>query len=1230
MICRLNKNKGQAALILILLTAAGLIFYAVILNWGRIAQEKALLTVAADQAAAYLASEGASYGQMEKAEYLKDKNELSASTGVLMAIIMVVVAIIVTIFSWGTALPGMVALLGAELAAVVTDVILVVSVVMSIVNLVLQVCVINPMITTLWNKLQKNQPIVEQFYEPGVSTAMSGIITDQVSITDYLDSNANGLMGVNSKRLANDSIGRFAFFYTERLKILNNDNPIVPQIIYFYDKLGQFMHGQTCADNYADNQTSGGTIPINKNCVGLNCNVAPATAGCQTLIPGGFRLDDPCPTNSNPSDPAYNPYCDPCCQPYYGSHDPYYNPKSPGHASPYLKVRPVNCPFTNANCFSASCLKKGGTCSASDQACALSSAWAPPAPECITNNPYNPTQTFGTYPYLYDSTYQNYGDQISFLAKLGRDQPMPAGTPPTFNTLTPDVVNPMTTPIIEFPNGAFPFFWLMKKYSLQVDNILSSSLSLSQRHWCSVSATSSPVIPAAPAAPTGFPDLAQLNLTTYSCKNQSCCVNSLANNPANLTSTSSIQIDVVGDPSYGSNPAQAVNSFGGQSLTGSWVPGDDQFCATAFPYNGSSVVIPDGLCAVGYTPGASIPNPISGLGSNPSPTIDNLDNVEHILSGFDKFAQSFLSQDVGNLNTTLNTWYPQVAEWVAPACGSVACSSAPEGVCTGDTCHGGCASGVACSGGVCQDGSGDTCGQADGRLLSIYNPYTGYDLLQLWAGVPGVNGATQSGIITNWLSTNYTSSTAWCVPVESSLQVSGSPTAEDNYIKINGVYPANGSIPASLGTWGDLGHVIACLNYNAAPVSAGAGNSAAYAFQQCYNDLTAAICPSTASTDCSALTLGRTLVSPTVEPKPTWNGKCNGLDAKFMKWVNDSLTLANDQAPKFALRSMFLTDIYNRARNMQNIFNQADAALKAFLAPCKGTNCSGGGPAAQLMWARKNPSPTVLLPNSVIYGWVDKNLPNGNKGYAHIVKVTAYSMGRDKDSLGNSYIADSLLPWIKTSTSGFLGMTRHFTLTDRDGYVYVSVKRWDQDYANALTFPNQRPLWQFMYHNPDAVLLSSKDSTGSLPPECLALGALPGSDAPYGTGFGITPAVYNALMNFSKMKSSTTGGKDILKDDATALGNAFMLTDAGTGKLDYLAGQAKYNCTYNKCLDKVNALVASGIESHACAEYVATDNPNEAVSQNEDQNYKIIFVDCSKAKGGTVPPDDLLGWNTNC
>ena len=270
---------------MILLTAAALIFLSITLNWGRIAQTKTMLSIAADQAASMLASDAASYGEMEKQTNLQDTNEISALSGILMDIIMIVLAII--ILDYKLYLLGAGAIFFSALA-----------VLMAVINLTLQLTVVQPGMCALWNKLQSNQPIQQQFFEGGIGTALQGSITDQVKITDYFDSNTNGLFGSPNNKDPNDTVGRFAFFYTERLKMLNPQG--MSQVAFFYDQLMEFMNGETCAQNYADSGSPTGStsltgVAINPSCI----DPAKGTDYCYTL--SGMPSGDPACTQKIPN-----------------------------------------------------------------------------------------------------------------------------------------------------------------------------------------------------------------------------------------------------------------------------------------------------------------------------------------------------------------------------------------------------------------------------------------------------------------------------------------------------------------------------------------------------------------------------------------------------------------------------------------------------------------------------------------------------------------------------------------------------------------------------------------------------------------------------------------------------------------------------------------------------------------------------------------------------------------
>jgi len=271
------------------------------------------------------------------------------------------------------------------------------------------------------------------------------------------------------------------------------------------------------------------------------------------------------------------------------------------------------------------------------------------------------------------------------------------------------------------------------------------------------------------------------------------------------------------------------------------------------------------------------------------------------------------------------------------------------------------------------------------------------------------------------------------------------------------------------------------------------------------------------------------------------------------------------------------------------------------------------------MYARTLVDPAMMLPNAVIYGWVDKNLPSGQPGSAHIVKVTAYSPGRCgsagnvvPDCISNVIVPganphqiDQLLPWVQTSSTAF---HHKFTLTDRDEHVYVKVQRWDQDHANALTFPNNLPLWQFAFHNPKA----SPVAPSALPSACF-FSSLGGPLMGYGLTSGIQQALGNSFIV-----------ANVLPADLTAMGNAFMLNDEGTGPNAGSVDPNGKNPTYLTCLQQADALLNSGISSTACAAYVASDSPGTSLnngSQRSDRNYKIYFLPCPTP----LPPDDLTG-----
>ena len=106
-------------------------------------------------------------------------------------------------------------------------------------------------------------------------------------------------------------------------------------------------------------------------------------------------------------------------------------------------------------------------------------------------------------------------------------------------------------------------------------------------------------------------------------------------------------------------------------------------------------------------------------------------------------------------------------------------------------------------------------------------------------------------------------------------------------------------------------------------------------------------------------------------------------------------------------------------------------------------------------------------------------------------------------------------------------------------------------------------------------------------------------------------------------------------NDVAVLSQAFMLNDNGDGSVDptlQVGGATGQTCsngggtgTYCTCLSKVNVLLNSGVESHACARYLAAHDMTHDPSGDDDADYSLKFVDCSTIPGYNSgnPPDDM-------
>ena len=203
----LRSCQGQVAIILILVIAGMLIFYAVTLNFGKASQAKALTTIASNVSAGQLGSAMASYAQNLSMTQLKGKKKLCMGTGLFGFIFAFIIAIIATIFS-GQGWQLIIALVGL---------------VLSVVSLVLQVLVVQPGITSAWNRIiSKTLTLRNQITEGAIQAALLKAVEDGVNVPDVTDLDNDRVWvpdpGAPGAIPYADTVNRFTIYYGERLQ----------------------------------------------------------------------------------------------------------------------------------------------------------------------------------------------------------------------------------------------------------------------------------------------------------------------------------------------------------------------------------------------------------------------------------------------------------------------------------------------------------------------------------------------------------------------------------------------------------------------------------------------------------------------------------------------------------------------------------------------------------------------------------------------------------------------------------------------------------------------------------------------------------------------------------------------------------------------------------------------------------------------------------------------------
>jgi len=254
----LNSRDGQMSLIMILLVAVALLFFAVTLNWAKVSSMKTMATAASNIGAAQLASSMASYGENPVQTSLQGQRKTCAFSAffVKLLLVFVIIAMIVaSIFTAGAAAGTFAAAVHAALSLTT----LIISAAAATVALVLQATIIEPGINTMWNKFQANIATVEdRFSENAIQTALERAVTDPVRVNDISDYDMDGKWCKNNTDLDCPKIARFAYYYTKRmLGIPSVSTDLLNAYKDFRSKLGGFIGGDLGVVKRTDDPTDG-------------------------------------------------------------------------------------------------------------------------------------------------------------------------------------------------------------------------------------------------------------------------------------------------------------------------------------------------------------------------------------------------------------------------------------------------------------------------------------------------------------------------------------------------------------------------------------------------------------------------------------------------------------------------------------------------------------------------------------------------------------------------------------------------------------------------------------------------------------------------------------------------------------------------------------------------------------------------------------------------------------
>lgn len=803
----LTSRSGQVAVILIVVIAIGLMFFAASINLTLVSQSKTITMKAASVSASSTASFLASYGQKEYVETMGRRIRYCKSfggglMGILTLIVLIVIAVV---FSQYEILGTVGGVAGAASLDTMVAAGAAVGAVMEAASMIVAAS-IDPGISKAWNKMQNaNLSITGQVMERGVQAALQAAVTDQEKIPDVYDLDGDGRFGYEdaAEQIPKDTIGRFSYINTKRyLGFPDLDTAAIADFIGAMHEL---------VINPGDDNWALWDPVFYPN------GTTRAAADHPCYLDGVDR-------NKRPAE------CDYCCDAYQGPHP------SPDDPSETITDIPAEC--TDAI-----------------------------RATCANRSPFRGTTA---YPYIYDFTYENsLNDFMSFREQLGRDDEHhlyhahkdqsnwhlaapedyddPGAIPidqqfhlkdtvgyytsPYFSLATPDnwAKPPAETPDVPAPK-LFPFLYKMADWGTKLSDVTYAKY---ECHWCDAAGGACPTLPSDSVDyPEIFGPAYKLTLTANPAtvpynNGQGWCVNKSNKGGAN---DPPIVPDLVGGLSpdvYVNKDVCAINPNPDpisdlNKIVGGWKRGADRYCS-----HGSSLYSIDCPKHGIASPPSDFPNPQCGqtetytddAGITTTITAAPADQwqddmLDEIIYG--EMPEFFSNErslwtalgtpgGLKNLATTFVEWYGGapapgeittgggIADWIEPPC--------PSGSCAGS--------------------------------------YTGLarpGLLWVWrAQFQWLNTKIQEWLLRLNPSPSLVGpDAAWCVPaIDDGIHVS--PPGELATFDVN----ANGR--------GDVADVIACLNWNAndprtyaGGVPAAVGN--AQKFQRCHDSCSADTC----------------------------------------------------------------------------------------------------------------------------------------------------------------------------------------------------------------------------------------------------------------------------------------------------------------------------------------------------------------------------------------------------